>query len=176
MGRHLSLFVVLLVLSTTLLTACDDIGMDDLSYAPDAYGENGRCYYAYDPAEVVALQRAGLCPRTWTPVIMPVVWHSTYYMYYDSPSYYDHYIPVQRRTYYRTTVVKRFEVEHKTEITRYSSKGKWKGSDGKRYSGKIVTTKVKTKTTSTTAKTKTTTTRSRTTTTTRSSSRVSSRR
>jgi hypothetical protein len=175
MRRSISLFVALVVLSATLLTACDDIGMDDLSYAPDTYGENGHCYYAYDPAEVLALQRAGLCPRTWTPVIMPVIWHSTYYMYYDSPSYYDHYIPVQRRTDYRTTATK-FETEHQTEITRYSNSGKWKGSDVKKYSGKTVTTKVKTKTTSTTAKSKTTTTRSRTTTTTRSSSRVSSRR
>lgn len=172
--RSWPLFVVLVVLSATLLTACDDIAMDDMSYAPDAYGENGRCYYAYDPGEIRYLQDAGLCPRTWTPVIMPVYWHSMYYAYYDSPSYYDHYIPVARRTYYRTTVVRKFEVEHKTEITKYSSKGKWKGSDGKKYSGKTVTTKVKTKTTSTTSKSKTTTTRSRTTT--RSSSRVSSRR
>src|SRR5207302_3404680 len=76
-------------------------------------------------------------------MIMPLAWHAMYYMYYDSPSYYDHYIPVARRTYYRTTVVHRFETEHKTEITRYSTSGRWKGSDGKAYSGRTVTTRVK---------------------------------
>jgi len=76
------IFVLLaLLLLSIALTACDDI-----SDAPDAYGENGHCYYVNDPSEVISLQQAGLCPRSWTPVIMPVYWHSMYYRYYDSPA------------------------------------------------------------------------------------------
>jgi|SRR5947209_5164854 len=141
MLRNFVPFCLLCVVCCMLFVACD--GDQAVSYAPDAYGENGHCYYAYDPAEVIALQQAGLCPQSWTPLTMPLYWHSMYYMYYDSPSYYDHYIPVARRTYYRTTVVRQFETVHRTEITRYSSRGKWKGTDGKEYNGKTLTTQVK---------------------------------
>lgn len=135
----LFLFVALTILSATLFTACD--ASDDLSYAPMAYGENGHCYYVTDPAEVVDLQQAGLCPHSWTPAIMPLVWHEMYYAYYDSASYYDHYVPSSRRTYYKATVITRFETTYKTEITKYSSKAKYKGSDGKQYSATQVKSK-----------------------------------
>lgn len=138
MIRKFILPALLCLALSAIFSACDEI-----SYAPSAYGEHNRCYYAYDPMEVRYLQDAGLCPRTWAAYPMPVYWHATYYMYYDSPSYYDHYIPVSRRTYYRTTVIRKFETEHRTEIKRYESRGKWQGSDGKGYDGKTVTTQVK---------------------------------
>jgi hypothetical protein len=135
----LFLFVALTILSATLLAACDMA--DDVSYAPVAYGENGHCYYVTDPAEVVDLQQAGLCPRAWTPVIMPIAWHAMYYSYYDSPSYYDRYVPSARRTYYKTTVITKSETTYKTEITQDSSKAKYKGSDGKQYTSTQVKSK-----------------------------------
>src|SRR5205807_4121319 len=141
MLRKFVLFCIFCTVCGMLFAACD--GDQAVSYAPDAYGENVHCYYVYDPAEVIALQQADLCPQSWTPLMMPLYWHSMYYTYYDSPSYYDHYIPVARRTYYRTTVVRQFETVHRTEITRYSSRGKWKGTDGKEYNGKTLTTQVK---------------------------------
>src|SRR2546430_9904090 len=112
MFRKTVLTTLLFLAFTAFFTACDDAAA--MSYAPSAYGESGHCYYAYDPAEVIALQQSGLCPRTWKPMIMPVYWHSMYYMYYDSPSYYDLSIPVASRTYYHKTVVHRYETEHKS--------------------------------------------------------------
>jgi hypothetical protein len=147
-----------------LLAACD---MDDYSddNIPVAYGEGGHCYYVTDPVEVANLQQAGLCPRSWTPMIMPLVWHETYYSYYDSPRYYNSYIPASRRVYYRTVVVRKFETVHRTEITKYSSKAKYKSV--------VKTTKTKTRTTT---KTKTTSSTSRTTRTTSRTTRTSSTR
>lgn len=141
MFRKFVLPVMLCLVISASFVACNE----SVSYAPSAYGEHNHCYYAYDPAEVIALQQAGLCPRTWVAYPMPVYWHAMYYPYYSSPVYYDRYIPAQRRTYYRTTVITKFEREYRTEITRYESKGKWKGSDGKEANGKTVTSEVKSK-------------------------------
>ena len=69
-----------------------------VTYAPAAYGISGQCYYAQDPAEAVALENAGLCPRSWVPTLMPLAWHEMYYGYYDSPVYYSRYVPASRRT------------------------------------------------------------------------------
>lgn len=139
MFREFVLPAILCLALSAPLTACNE----PVSYAPSAYGEHNRCYYVHDPAEVIALQQAGLCPRTWVAYPMPVYWHATYYTYYSSPVYYNSYIPVQRRTYYRTTAVTRFEREHRTEIKRYESRGKWKGSDGKEANGRTVTNEVR---------------------------------
>lgn len=141
------LFAMLTIFNSVLLAACNYIQPSTtmVSYAPEVYGQNGYCYYVNDVAEAIALQQAGLCPNNWQPMIMPVVWHSMYAEYYDSPSYYGYYVPSSRRVYYQKTVVVQFEKTHQADITKYSNSGKWKGSDGKEYNGKTVTTQVKQK-------------------------------
>jgi hypothetical protein len=71
---------------------------------PDAYGEGGHCYYVSSVAEVAALQARGDCPSNWTPMLMPAAWHARYYWYYDTPRYYNTYVPVAYRTTYRTNM------------------------------------------------------------------------
>lgn len=105
-----------------------------LSYAPAAYGELGSCYYVDSPAEVVALQAAGLCPSAWAPVLMPLYWHARYASYYDSDRYYGAYVPAPRRSVYVTNVTV-FERSHRSDIDHQQASGSYRGSDGKSYTG-----------------------------------------
>lgn len=100
------------------------------SYSLAAYGENGHCYYIDDPAEVVSLQQAGLCPSTWTAMIMPLLWHETYYDYYASPAYYNTYVPVRYRTVWVSQSTS-FYNTNKTTILVVHTKGTYKDSTGK---------------------------------------------
>lgn len=119
--------------SAALLSGCGP-SAPPLSYAPAAYGELGSCYYVDSPAEVVALQAAGLCPSTWVPVLMPLYWHAMYASYYDSDRYYGAFVPAPRRSVY-VTHVHVFESSHRSDIDRQRASGSYKGSDGKRYTG-----------------------------------------
>ena len=82
------------------ITACGGMDSQPVTYAPAAYGVPGHCYYVDDPAEAIALENAGLCPRSWVPTVMPLAWHETYWDYYDSPAYYGTYVPARIRTVY----------------------------------------------------------------------------
>lgn len=84
------------------LTGCSD--GDSTAYAPDNYGANGQCYYIDNPAEVAALQAAGLCPVGWIAYPAPVWYRARYAGYFDSPAYYNHYVPVSVRKVYVTHV------------------------------------------------------------------------
>jgi hypothetical protein len=113
-----------------------------LTYAPAAYGVSGHCYYVNSPAEAVALQAAGLCPQSWAPTLMPVTWEDEYYSYYDSPAYYDTYVPVKVRTVYvqRETT---FGKSNRTAITARSKSATYKSSSGTIVKGTSVTAKTR---------------------------------
>ena len=100
-----------------------------VTYAPAAYGISGQCYYAQDPAEAVALENAGLCPRSWVPTLMPLAWHEMYYGYYDSPVYYSRYVPASRRTVY-VSRQRSFGSTYKSRITTLSRTATYRGSNG----------------------------------------------
>lgn len=68
------------------------------AYSMNAYGQNGQCYYIDDPAEATALIAAGLCQPSWRPYPMPLSWHEEYLDYYNSPAYYNTYVPVSYRS------------------------------------------------------------------------------
>jgi len=61
MLRKLALTTLLFLAISAFLTACDDAAA--MSYAPSAYGENGRCYYADDPHR----EEGYLPPGGWMP-------------------------------------------------------------------------------------------------------------
>ncbi len=131
------------VIATAALAAgCASAPPVPLTYAPAAYGVSGHCYYVDDPAEVVALQAAGLCPRTWVPTLMPVAWEETYYSYYDSPAYYDTYVPARSRTVYvqRATT---FGSRNRVAITTRSKTATYRSSSGGTVKGTQLTGKVK---------------------------------
>lgn len=104
--RHLLPIVAVLA----AVAACGDPG-PDVAVVPPPYGENGRCYYADDLDEVTLLRDAGRCPVNWVAYPMPDPWRAQYAWWYDSPSYYDVYVPAARRTTY-VTHVKVFESSH----------------------------------------------------------------
>lgn len=69
-----------------------------VAYTPNAYGENGFCYYIDDPQEAYSLISSGRCQPGWHPMAMPLAWHETYFDYYASPAYYNTYVPVSYRS------------------------------------------------------------------------------
>lgn len=105
-----------------------------MTYAPAAYGIPGHCYYVDDPAEAIALQHAGLCPRSWVPTLMPSAWHEEYYSYYDSPAYYTHYVPVRQRAVYVSTQ-RSYGTRYRSAISSLASRAKYRGSDGSTATG-----------------------------------------
>jgi len=109
-----------------------------LTYAPAAYGISGHCYYVDDPAEAVALQAAGLCPRSWVPTLMPVAWHEEYYAFYDSPAYYDTYVPAKVRTVYVQRQTS-FGRTYRTAIATRSKTAVYRSSAGTTVKGSQVT-------------------------------------
>jgi len=138
--RKISIFLSTLILSLLLLTACGQSA--GAYYVPPAYGQNNQCYYVNDPIEVTGpggLYDAGLCPRTWTPYLMPVTYHYMYAAFYDSPAYYQSYVPVSYRTTY-TTYVTTFEKspDYQKNESQYASQATWKDNKGKTVPGSTV--------------------------------------
>jgi hypothetical protein len=130
--RPLALAVMIAATAATL-TACGGSGQP-VTYAPAAYGANGQCYYVDSPAEAIALERAGLCPPSWHPAPMPVSWLEEYYPYYDSPAYYDTYVPARVRTVY-VTRQRSFGASHRSAITTLTRKATYRGSNGSTVRG-----------------------------------------
>jgi hypothetical protein len=128
--------------AAVLVTAALAVGCSSqpLTYAPAAYGANGDCYYVNSAAEAIALEAAGLCPRSWAPTLMPVAWEDEYYSYYDSPAYYDTYVPSRARTVYVRTETT-FGKTNRTAITARSKLATYKSSAGKTVKGTQVTSK-----------------------------------
>ena len=104
------------------------------SYAPAAYGQQiGNtfdCYYVDSPAEVTSLMAAGLCPANAVPMMMPLTWRETYAYYYDSPGYYNTYIPVARRTTYVNVTVVNFNKQYGSQIKSASANATYKSNTG----------------------------------------------
>jgi hypothetical protein len=156
---------VLAALVWGIAGSCGDA--PDVSYVPAAYGEqvqlqpgqqyvgaNGQtvvvtqpqnswvCYFTDSYLEIALLHQAGLCPDAWTPMLMAsisqgLMWHYRYAAFYDSPAYYNRYVPVSYRNTY-VTHVHTFEIQHKGDIDKVESTAKWKGTDGKIHSGQEV--------------------------------------
>ena len=120
------------LLLTVGLAGCG--GGQPVQYAPAAYGVTGQCYYVDSPAEAVALQAAGLCPSAWVPTLMPLLWHQQYYAYYSSSAFYGSYVGSSYRTVYISHSTT-FQHSYSNEISAASASAKYKGSDGKTYTG-----------------------------------------
>lgn len=125
-----------LIAAVITVTACSP-DASTVSYTPAAYGQNGQCYYVNSPAEAIALQNAGLCPRSWVPTQMPQSWEEEYYPYYSSPGYYDVYVPARYRTVY-VSRVNTFGHVHVTQIRTSSAKARYRSSSGGTVSGTTV--------------------------------------
>lgn len=126
-----TLSCALIVFVTLLLSACG--GSPYVSYVPPPYPA-GQCYYVNSPLEVQYQVQSGLCQASWLPTLMPLAYHARYSAYYDSPAYYNVYVPVESRTTYVTTV-RTFETTNKATIDTEAKNATWKGTDGKTYDG-----------------------------------------
>jgi hypothetical protein len=129
-------------ITAAAVAGCSSSAPVPVTYAPAAYGVPGHCYYADSAAEAIALQAAGLCPRGWVPTLMPLAWHEEYYSYYDSPAYYDTYVPARVRTVYVRTETT-FGHANRTAITTRSRQATYKSSSGTIVKGTSVTSKTK---------------------------------
>jgi hypothetical protein len=129
-----------LAVAASALSACGPSSNAPVSYAPAAYyqvvNNVNECYYVQDPAEATALMRAGLCPSS-IPTLAPQVWLETYWNYYESPAYYNTYMPVSvRHTYISVTVVKYNHTPSFTSgVRRYSASAVYRGSNGSTVRG-----------------------------------------
>jgi hypothetical protein len=128
-------------ITAAALAGCSSTA-EPLTYAPAAYGVAGHCYYVDDPAEALALRAAGLCPASWAPALMPVSWHEEYWDYYDSPAYYDTYVPARVRTVYVHREAS-FGKTYKAAITVQSKKATYKSSAGTVVKGTKLTGKTR---------------------------------
>jgi hypothetical protein len=121
---------VLLSLGLTMaLVGCGG-GGHPVACRPLIFGGGGHCYYAQSPAEVVALQQAGLCDPTWTPLLMSPAWHAAYWPYYSSPAYYSLYVPRAQRSSY-AGLERSWGSTNQTAIAESSKSAQYKGSNGK---------------------------------------------
>lgn len=124
---------------TAVLAGC---GSPAQSHAPlAAYGQGTSCYYVYNPAEVGQLKAAGLCPQNSFPVQAPQSWLDEYYYYYDSPLYYDSYVPAQYRTAYVRTYMPGELGSHRSDITTRSRKATYYSTSGATVRGVTSTAK-----------------------------------
>ena len=142
MRRLIAAAAAALGTAAVTVTAGCGLSPQPLTYAPAAYGQNGQCYYVSSPAEAVALRQAGLCPRSWIAAPMPLSWEEAYYAYYDSPAYYDTYVPVRYRTVYishETT----FGRTYHSRIVTLSRSATYRSSSGGTVKGSAVTGKTR---------------------------------
>jgi len=123
--------------AAVIVTGCGS--SQPVTYAPAAYGVPGHCYYVSSPAEAVALEQAGLCPSSWAATPMPATWLEAYYPFYDSPSYYDVYVPARARTVYITRE-STFGRSHQSAIRTLASKARYRSSTGGTVTGTQVRT------------------------------------
>lgn len=141
MIKRLALLLVGALAAVAVLAGCSHA--TPVSYAPAAYGVQAgsvyECYYVNSPAEVTTLIANGQCPVGSVPTRMPESWLNEYFSYYDSPVYYNTYVPVGYRTTYVSTY-HTYYVQHTTVINAASKQATWKGSNGKTVSGSQVNT------------------------------------
>jgi hypothetical protein len=124
------------------LTACGDDEPDQ--FVPASFGADGQCYWVESEDEVRVLKDDDLCERNAQPVHAgsdhdSSDWLLFYALYLNSPAYYNRYVPVAQRTVYveHRTVYNR---THASEIKAAAPRAKYKGSNGKIYTGDKVKT------------------------------------
>jgi hypothetical protein len=140
MRKSLSHLVLGVLIATVGLTACGEAKADE--FIPATYGADGQCYYVESEEEVRVLKDDGLCEQADRPVhagsdSASTDWLLFYALYLNSPAYYNHYVPAATRTVY---------IERRTEFNRvndakikeYAPRAKYKGNDGKIYTGNKV--------------------------------------
>ncbi|MBS2550007.1 hypothetical protein KGQ19_24385 [Catenulispora sp. NL8] len=141
MTRRLAILIAGLFAALATLSGCAK--HTPVSYAPAAYGMQVgsvyECYYVDNPAEVQTLIARGLCPVGSVPTRMPQSWLNQYFAYYDSPAYYNTYVPVSYRGNYIGTYHSYYLV-HTNDIRAAAAAATWKGSNGKTVSGTQVDT------------------------------------
>lgn len=145
MTRRIATLIAGLFIAVAALAGCSHPA--PVSYAPAAYGQQVgsvyECYYVYGNAEVDALIAHGYCPAGSVATRMPDTYLDTYFSYYDSPAYYDVFVPSPVRTVYVSTY-HTYYVQHTAVINASSKSATWKGSNGKTVSGaKVNTAKMK---------------------------------
>jgi hypothetical protein len=145
MTRRLAILIAGLFAVLLALSGCSK--SKPVAYAPTAYGMQVggvfQCYYVDSPAEVQTLIARGLCPPGSVPTHMPESWLNEYFAYYDSPAYYNTYVPVAYRTRYVGTY-HTYYTQHASVIDAASKSATWMGSNGKTVSGsKVDTAKMK---------------------------------
>lgn len=124
---------------TAILTGC---GSPAPGHAPLAsYGQNGACYYVYSPQEAYNLEAQGLCPQGAVPAQAPPAWLDEYYYYYDSPLYYDSFVPPMYRHYYTTAYMPGYQRANRAQIARLSRKATYYSTSGKKVTGVTSTAK-----------------------------------
>lgn len=148
MTRRIAALIAGLFIAVAALAGCShpaavSYAPAAVSYAPAAYGMQVggvyECYYVNSPLEVQTLVANGYCPAGSVPTHMPESWLDEYFMFYDSPAYYNVYVPVAYRTTYISTY-HTYYVSHTTVINTASRSATWKGSNGKTVSGSQVNT------------------------------------
>lgn len=127
--------VILGAAVTATLFGCGSPGSTD--YPPmQAYGPSANvCYYAYSPAEVDNLEAQGLCAQGALAVQAPPVWLDRYWYYYDSPLYYDTFVPPMYRHYYATTYARNYQRQHSSDIARLAKTAVYRTTSGKKVTG-----------------------------------------
>lgn len=125
--------------SAVALAGC---GSSAPAHAPMAsYGQNGACYYVYSPQEAYNLEAQGLCAVGAPAVQAPQSWLDEYWYYYDSPLYYDSYVPPMYRHYYTTTYMPGYQRANRAQITRLSHKATYYSTKGAKVTGVTSTAK-----------------------------------
>ena len=145
MTRRLAIVITGLFIALAALAGCSK--SRPVAYAPAAYGMQVggiyQCYYVDNPLEVQTLIARGLCPPGSVPTRMPESRLNQYFAYYDSPAYYNTYVPVGYRNAYIGTY-RTYYTQHVSVIDAASKTATWQGSDGKTVSGsKVDTAKMK---------------------------------
>lgn len=145
MTRRIAALIAGLFIAVAALAGCSHSA--PVSYAPAAYGQQVgstyQCFYVYGNAEVNSLIAHGYCPAGSVATRMPDAYLNTYFSYYDSPAYYDVFIPSPVRTVYISTY-HTYYMQHTAVINTASKSATWKGSNGKTVSGtKVNTAKMK---------------------------------
>lgn len=137
MRKSLSHLVLGVLIAVAGLTACGEAKADE--FIPATYGADGQCYYVESEEEVRVLKDDGLCEQADRPTqasstTSGTEWLLLYALFLNSPAYYDRYVPAATRTVY---------IERRTEFNRvndakikeYAPRAKYRGNDGKIYTG-----------------------------------------
>lgn len=132
--RRALLGMLITAVMVAMVAGCGSQRREPTIYRPAAFGEQNRCYFVHDKAEVQYLYDDGLCPRNWAPAPMPAYWHDRYYSYYSSPRYVTTYVPKAQRGLYQNQE-KAYYGTRQGLITKAQTDTKapplYKGSNGK---------------------------------------------